>query len=628
MKTQNLFRGVLILFSVFYLTPLFAQTESKVAIITVSGSGKTQDEAKQNALRNAIEQAFGTFISSNTQILNDELIKDEIVSVSSGNIQEYTVLSEVQTSDGYWSNTVKAKVAIDKLTSFCESKGVNVEFKGALFSLNVKQQILNEENEKSAIKNMCKVLKDISEKSFDYQISAEEPTSLGNNNNWKIPITITATTNANFKTMSDYLLATLTGISLTPEEVSNYSKLGKDYKTIVLCPLGYEPQARNKKSKKSETINYSSKLIYLRNDESLNALHDFIAFFKKSLLNFAVANEIRNIQGEDLLNFYYLELKSSNFYPVYSKAGGGGYGLYKVYNREIYKPSKDVDFNTWCKLNELSFGDPQYYSDSRFFPFLAEINENSVLGKYGQIDLVISFWLFNSGYTAAILSYEDKLTLDQLSKISGYKITPRIGGSEVDQDGNIFKTAYVGSQRWMAQDLNVTHFSNGDPIQGILYREPEKWIASKDAAYTIMISGSYYKVYNWHTIADNRNVCPSGWHVPSEAEWDILVDFLGGTEIAGGKLKAIKDERSNNYLWNNPNKNDINEFNFSSEPNDYRDGWGEVHYNDGTNAIYWIKTNLNSSNSGKSAIISNDASKLTIGSANAHSGLAIRCIKD
>jgi len=179
----------------------------------------------------------------------------------------------------------------------------------------------------------------------------------------------------------------------------------------------------------------------------------------------------------------------------------------------------------------------------------------------------------------------------------------------------------------MSQDLNVTHFSNGDPIQGILYREPEKWSESKNAAYIIEISRSDYKLYNWYTIVDNRNVCPSGWHVPSEAEWGILVDFLGGKEIAGGKMKAIKDERNNYSLWNNPNKNDINEFFFSSKPNDYRDG-SIVHYKDGKNAIYWVKLDLNSSNSGKSAIISNDDSKLTIGSANAHSGSAIRCIKD
>ena len=154
------------------------------------------------------------------------MVKDEIVSVSSGNIQEYTVLSEVLTSGGYWSNTVKAKVAIDKLTSFCESKGVVVEFKGALFALNVKQQILNEQNEMTAINNMCKVLKEISEKSFDFEIAAGEPISNGRmktsegvyvKESWKIPLTVTAKTNLNFKIMSDYLSSTLKGLILTKE---------------------------------------------------------------------------------------------------------------------------------------------------------------------------------------------------------------------------------------------------------------------------------------------------------------------------------------------------------------------------------------------------------------------------
>ena len=79
---------ILILFSVTLLQSLIAQ-DDKTVTLTVSGSGKTQQEALTSALRNAIEQAFGTFISSNTQILNDNLIKGEIISVSSGNIQEY-----------------------------------------------------------------------------------------------------------------------------------------------------------------------------------------------------------------------------------------------------------------------------------------------------------------------------------------------------------------------------------------------------------------------------------------------------------------------------------------------------------------------------------------------------------
>src|SRR5690554_5461739 len=151
--------------------------DNKTVVITVSGDGPSKQEALQAALRNAIEQAFGTFISSKTQILNDELISDEIVSVSSGNIHGYKVISEVQSPDGFWSNTVRATVAVDKLTTFCESKGVVVEFKDSLFALNIKQQMLNEQSELQAIVNMRKVLKEILGQSFNYVISTSQPIS-------------------------------------------------------------------------------------------------------------------------------------------------------------------------------------------------------------------------------------------------------------------------------------------------------------------------------------------------------------------------------------------------------------------------------------------------------------------
>ena len=123
----------------------YSQDDKTVTLI-VSGQGQIQDEAKQNALRNAIEQAFGTFISSNTEILNDELVKDEIVSVSNGNIQKFEIISEVQTPDGGYATALKATVSVTKLTSFVESKGVVVEFKGGLFASHILIQELNEKN--------------------------------------------------------------------------------------------------------------------------------------------------------------------------------------------------------------------------------------------------------------------------------------------------------------------------------------------------------------------------------------------------------------------------------------------------------------------------------------------------
>ena len=122
-----------------------AQDSDKTISITVSGSGKTQDEAKQSALRSAIEQSFGAFISSKTEILNDQLVTDQITSVANGNIQSFLILNESQLPNGSWAVTLKVIVSISKLTSFVESKGVAIEIKGSLFALNIKQELLNEE---------------------------------------------------------------------------------------------------------------------------------------------------------------------------------------------------------------------------------------------------------------------------------------------------------------------------------------------------------------------------------------------------------------------------------------------------------------------------------------------------
>ena len=127
------------IFCIFLLQVVNAQ-EEKTVTLTVSGTGKTIEEAKTNALRSAIEQAFGAFISSKTEILNDNLVKDEIVSVANGNIQKFEVISEIQIPDGGYATSLKATVSITRLTSFIQSKGIKVEFNGGAFAMNMALQ--------------------------------------------------------------------------------------------------------------------------------------------------------------------------------------------------------------------------------------------------------------------------------------------------------------------------------------------------------------------------------------------------------------------------------------------------------------------------------------------------------
>lgn len=205
----------------------YAQDDKTVTLV-VSGQGKTQDEAKQNALRSAIEQAFGTFISSKTEILNDNLVKDEIVSVANGNIQKFEIISEVQLPSRGYATSLKATVSVTKLTSFVESKGVVVEFKGSILAANVKQQMLNEENETKSIGNLVGTCKEILDLSCDFSIVRGEPKQKNNdNNNWSVPITIIVKFNKNIELFNQYLLNSIKGIAMSQYEVTQYNQLGK-----------------------------------------------------------------------------------------------------------------------------------------------------------------------------------------------------------------------------------------------------------------------------------------------------------------------------------------------------------------------------------------------------------------
>ena len=429
MKLRLLIKGIFIAFFVFYLTPLIAQTENKTVVITVSGSGKTQEEAKQNALRNAIEQAFGTFISSNTQILNDELVKDEIVSVSSGNIQEYSVLSEVQAPDGYWSNTVQAKVSIDKLTKFCESKGVTAELKGSLFASNIKLVELNKKNEETAVENMCLVLKEISEGCFDYQIEVGEPSSApsGNPENkgkWRISFKIVATPNNNLKIIEDYFIKTLEGLTLDKNEIDNYKKLNvKAFSLLIELSDSKNKTnitARTDKKSKNKTLPDSSVSplkyeVTLRSEVSIQSIEDFLKYFSKSLLNFEVVSNFGSKLGHD-----FFERRDENYYneratELYVTDNGFTPYFINQYNKKI-SVITNGEYNSDGKAYTGYFLQPA----SKKRGFAGDSWRSGI--PYSSFGTIV----FNNDSeinNKIELSYSETMTTNEISKITGYKIT-------------------------------------------------------------------------------------------------------------------------------------------------------------------------------------------------------------
>jgi uncharacterized protein (TIGR02145 family) len=140
-------------------------------------------------------------------------------------------------------------------------------------------------------------------------------------------------------------------------------------------------------------------------------------------------------------------------------------------------------------------------------------------------------------------------------------------GTLTDIDGNKYRTVKIGTQWWMAENLQVTKYSNGDTI-------PYKLDHS---AGSTVFQGAYYnynndtknvvtygRLYNWYALNDNRKITPEGWHVPSDHEWQVLIDFLGGNAIAGGEIKE-----SGFAHWSSPNTGATNSSGFSALPGGY-----------------------------------------------------------
>ena len=138
-----------------------------------------------------------------------------------------------------------------------------------------------------------------------------------------------------------------------------------------------------------------------------------------------------------------------------------------------------------------------------------------------------------------------------------------------DIDGNGYDIVTIGSQVWMVQNLDVTHYRNGDPIPNIT--DNTQWSKLTTGAYCNYNNDSgiakiYGRLYNAYAIIDNRNICPEGWHIPSDAEWTTLENYLGVAN-AGGKMKEAGSKHWLDELnWADAYKDVTNESGFSALP--------------------------------------------------------------
>ncbi|HOY48368.1 MAG TPA: fibrobacter succinogenes major paralogous domain-containing protein, partial [Flavobacteriales bacterium] len=198
-------------------------------------------------------------------------------------------------------------------------------------------------------------------------------------------------------------------------------------------------------------------------------------------------------------------------------------------------------------------------------------------------------------------------------------------GSVSDIDGNLYSTVLIGDQWWMAENLKTIHFADGTLIPNIT--ESLTWSQLSSPAWcnynnSILYGSIYGKLYNWFTVADPRNVCPDGWHVPSDTEWTLLTDYLGGFSTAGGKMKAITG-------WNAPNTGANNESLFTGLPG----GYIQVIGNFSTflhivySGMWWSNSEFSLSEAWYRNLVFN-YDVAAYNNTNKKNGFSVRCIKD
>ena len=213
-----------LLLSIMAACTVLVTSASETITLTVNGQGATKEIAVANALRSAIEQAFGVFVSANTEILNDNLVKDEIATISSGNIQSYQEISCVNMPNGEVAATLSATVAIGKLVAYAKSHGSSAEFAGQTFAMNIKMLDLNKRNEEQALEHMLSQLRKLAPNVFDWSLKIGNPQVDGDK--YKIPMQVTAISNEASDAFYKTLIGTLKSLSLSETELSHYQQIG------------------------------------------------------------------------------------------------------------------------------------------------------------------------------------------------------------------------------------------------------------------------------------------------------------------------------------------------------------------------------------------------------------------
>jgi len=191
-----------------------------------------------------------------------------------------------------------------------------------------------------------------------------------------------------------------------------------------------------------------------------------------------------------------------------------------------------------------------------------------------------------------------------------------------DVEGNVYKTVKIGTQEWMVENLRTTKYNDGASIP--LITDNIAWSKLETAGYSwynddaTTFKREYGALYNWYSVNSSK-LCPDGWHVPTDKEWTVLSDFLGGEMDAGDMLKAASG------IWDEDGQG-TNETGFTALPGGRRDVAGEFAAF-GEFGYWWSATDFDVDNSWERSM-RYSGSDVFRSVFNKRDGISVRCLKD
>jgi uncharacterized protein (TIGR02145 family) len=275
-------------------------------------------------------------------------------------------------------------------------------------------------------------------------------------------------------------------------------------------------------------------------------------------------------------------------------------------------------------------------------------NANIVVPYTGGNNTFYSYEIVNSTGVTGLVATRDQGTLNWCGGVVTYYISGtatscgqanfaiNLGGQSctisllvkccpdtvTDIDGNVYNVVQIGNQCWTKENLRTTRYNNGSVIPNVTSDDAWENLSSPAWCnyYNSPASDAVYgKLYNWYTVAAG-NLCPTGWHVPTDAEWTVLTNFLGGTSVAGGKMKSTTG-------WNAPNTAATNESGFSGLPGGARFNGFPSFEAVGDIGFWWSSTESSTTNAWYRGLAYDDGGAVRFFSAK-WIGFSVRCLRD